>query len=217
MTNISEQTNVLGVPAGRIAGVIHAEGGVFAGKNYPALLAIAQAMLDMTESGRFGTGLDRVLRYHFASPEEGYHPDCLKAVEDVFFGGIRRSEDWMILQFRSFSGYAKANGEPDEAKLSSVLAKYSYLGKDSISPRWGHFYFGKKRIYRVQVGAYRLRSNATRMKEKFWEEGKTAVIVTDKDLFLVQLGGYYQLEKAETLQQQLIERGYKDAFIVSGF
>ena len=76
-SEFTKDTEILGVKAGKIAGVIEAEGGVFVNRCPQALLAIGQTMLDMTESGRYGTGLNRVLFYHFTSPEKHYHHECL--------------------------------------------------------------------------------------------------------------------------------------------
>ena len=153
-SEFTKDTEILGVKAGKIAGVIEAEGGVFVNRCPQALLAIGQTMLDMTESGHYGTGLNRVLFYHFTSPEKHYHPECLETVRQVFLLGKKRDPDCHIYQFRSFYKYADKNGEPDEKKTASLRKELTYLGKDGFSDRWGHFYFGEKRSFQVQVGAY---------------------------------------------------------------
>jgi hypothetical protein len=137
MSAFNANTVVMGVKAGEIAGVIDAEGSVFARDCYDALLAIAQTMLDMTEKGSYGKDLATVLESHFCKGNERYHLFCLQAVEDVFLKGKRRNPDWRIDQFRSYARYGDERGEPDAEKLASLYENYEYLGKDGISARWG--------------------------------------------------------------------------------
>ena len=126
---------ILGVTAGRIAGVLEAEAGYFTGKRREGLLGVAQAMLDMTKSGRFGTGLDRVLRYHFAPPKERYSEECLDAVFRVFLEGQRRDPSWTILSVRSAPFLIPA-GKKDFG------GGCEYLGCDMLDPFRGKRYYG---------------------------------------------------------------------------
>ena len=217
MSDFTKDTLILGVPAGKIAGVVDAEGSVFASECYDALLAIVQAMRDMTASGRFGDSLEKVLKVHFCPGNERYDPRCLEAVKDVFVKGRLRCEDWRIYQFRSYAKYGTSKGEPDMEKLAPLFEKYQYLGKDGISCRWGHFYFGKKRIYRVQVGAYRLRSNAKRLYDRMRSDGLDAAITSGNGVYRVQAGAFYSRENAENYVKQLKKNGFPDAFVASGF
>lgn len=126
----------------KIAEVIYAEGGIFSGKNYNALLAIAQCIHDLLPSYK---DLDTCLASAFTSPSDQYDPQCLQAAQAVFEQGERRFPDAEILQFRSFTKYSDGNGQPNKEKLANLYAAYDYLGSDSISNKWGHFYFGKKK------------------------------------------------------------------------
>lgn len=163
MTRFDEKTTIRGMEAGKIARVVEAEGSVFVGKCHAALLAIVQAMRDMHDSGLYGKELSDVLRVHFCPPDENCSRECLEAVYEVFVGGKVRCDDWRILQFRSFGSYGKENGLPDTAKLRDLFERFVYLGSDGISPRWGHFYFGRRRLHCIQVGAYLLPANAMNM------------------------------------------------------
>ena len=125
----------------KIAKVIYAEGGIFSGKNYNALLAIAQCIHDLLPSCK---DLDTCLASAFTAPSDQYDPQCLQAAQAVFEQGERRFPDAEILQFRSFTKYSDGNGQPDREKLADLFKTYDYLGSDSISKEWGHFYFGKK-------------------------------------------------------------------------
>lgn len=126
----------------KIAKVIYAEGGIFSGKNYNALLAIAQCIHDLLPSYK---DLDNCLASAFTTPSDQYDPQCLQAAQAVFEQGERRFQDAEILQFRSFAKYSDGNGQPNKEKLADLFRAYDYLGSDSISNKWGHFYFGKKK------------------------------------------------------------------------
>lgn len=126
----------------KIAKVIYAEGGIFSGKNYNALLAIAQCIHDLLPSYK---DLNACLASAFITPSDQYDPQCLQAAQAVFEQGERRFQDAEILQFRSFAKYSDGNGQPNKEKLADLFRAYDYLGSDSISNKWGHFYFGKKK------------------------------------------------------------------------
>lgn len=126
----------------KIAKVVYAEGGIFSGKNYNALLAIAQCIHDLLPSYK---DLDTCLESAFTAPSDQYDPQCLQAAQAVFEQGERRFSDAEILQFRSYTKYSDGHGNPDKEKLANLYTAYDYLGSDSISNKWGHFYFGKKK------------------------------------------------------------------------
>lgn len=100
----------------KIAKVIYAEGGIFSGKNYNALLAIAQCIHDLLSSYK---DLETCLASAFTAPSDKYDPQCLQAAQAVFEQGERRFTDAEILQFRSFTKYSDGNGQPDKEKLAT--------------------------------------------------------------------------------------------------
>ena len=124
----------------KIAKVIYAEGSVFSGKDQDALLAIGQCIHDLLPNYK---DLDSCLKSAFTAPSDQYDQQCFQAAKDVFEEGKRRFPDAKILQFRSFTKYSDGYGEPDQEKLKDLYKNYDYLGSDSISEKWGHFYFGK--------------------------------------------------------------------------
>lgn len=128
----------------RIARTVFSEAGILR-DNYEAYLAVAQCVSDIYEDKIFGdVDLDTVLELGFCKPLNEYDQDSYNSVVDVFWNGVRRFPDAKIYQFRSFKKYSDGNGNPDGEKLKSLYDKYDYLGSDSISNEWGHFYFGKK-------------------------------------------------------------------------
>ncbi len=124
-----------------IAKVVYAEGSVFVGKNTDALLGIAQCIYDLFATGNYKS-LQDCLSQCFTTPSDILDTDCLDAVRDVFMHNKRRFSDKQILQFRSFK-YSDGKSHLDEEKVKDLLSQYDYLGCDSISDKWGHFYFGK--------------------------------------------------------------------------
>ena len=70
----------------KIAKVIYAEGSIFSGKNYNALLAIAQCIHDLLPSYK---DLNTCLASAFTSPSNQYDPQCLQAAQAVFEQGER--------------------------------------------------------------------------------------------------------------------------------
>lgn len=127
----------------QIARVVYAEGGIFCKKNYLALLAIAQCIYDLCETGEYKNINDCLFRC-FTAPSDILNDECLEASKAVFEQGEKRFDNAKILQFRSFVNYSDGKGNLDTSKCASLLNKYDYLGNDSISNQWGHFYFGKK-------------------------------------------------------------------------
>lgn len=161
----------------KIAKVIYAEGGIFSGKNDLALLAIAQCIHDLLSSYK---DLDSCLKSAFTAPSDRYDTACLDAAKAVFEEGKRRFPDAKILQFRSFTKYSDGAGNPDKGKLADLYKDYDYLGSDSISTRWGHFYFGKKeekKMFRMLVMA-----GHGRNQDGSWDPGAVCCGYQEADL-----------------------------------
>lgn len=161
----------------KIAKVIYAEGGIFSGKNDLALLAIAQCIHDLLSSYK---DLDSCLKSAFTAPSDRYDTACLDAAKAVFEEGKRRFPDAKILQFRSFTKYSDGAGNPDKGKLADLYKDYDYLGSDSISTRWGHFYFGKKeekKMFRMLVMA-----GHGRNQDGSWDPGAVGCGYQEADL-----------------------------------
>ena len=73
-----------------------------------------------------------------------------------------------------------------------------------------------KKLYRVQVGAYKIKLNATNMLNKLKNAGyKDAFIKQYGDLYKVQLGAFSVKKNAENLYNELKSKGF-DAFITNG-
>lgn len=67
---------------------------------------------------------------------------------------------------------------------------------------------GNKDLYRVQVGAYRDRSNAVRLVEQLQREGFPAFLILDKGLYKVQVGAFENMDNAVRMEQRLRQEGY---------
>lgn len=162
-----------------ISKVVYGEAGII--KTTDALVAVAQCIKDMLESGRFGKTITEVMEKNFSAyGNKDTTDEARQAVYDVFMNGKRRFEDAQIFQFRSLKKYSDGSGNMDKQKCAALLEKYEYLGKDARDYEWGHLYFGKKltadtpeekeQTYRVrlkwgtdmttQIGAYTNLQNA---------------------------------------------------------
>lgn len=127
----------------QVAEVIYEEAGVLE-SNYNALLGVAQAIHDIWITKELGDiSISEVLKRGFTAGKGKTTENCRKAAYDVFYNKKRRFDNFYILQFRSFKKYGDRNGNPVFEKLTSVTENYVYIGKDSISNEWGHFYFGR--------------------------------------------------------------------------
>ncbi len=94
-----------------------------------------------------------------------------------------------------------------------------------ILPHWDKFlvhvnnYYSseavtKKTLYKVQCGAFSVKSNASNLKTKLIKEGFTdAYIVSINGLYKVQVGAFAVKDNAVKLQEKLKDKGYK-TFIV---
>lgn len=72
----------------------------------------------------------------------------------------------------------------------------------------------EKVLYRVQVGAYKLKENAQNLAKKLKSLGYDTLIVQDGGLYKVQVGAYSVKLNADNTLQKLKKQGY-DAFITS--
>jgi len=71
-----------------------------------------------------------------------------------------------------------------------------------------------KTLYKVQVGAYAIYSNATNMLKKVKKDGYSDAFITKMgNLYKVQVGAYAVKANAENMLNKIKKDGYSDAFI----
>lgn len=211
----SQAVNIKGVAIGdsnveAISKVVYGEAGVI--KKYDALVAVAQCIKDMLESGGYGNTITQVLENNFsASGSKETSDDARQAVYDVFINGVRRFKDAKILQFRSFTNYSYGKGNMDTNKCAALLEKYKYLGKDARDNKWGHLYFGHKiatKMYVVQVGSFKSKSNAEKLLRKIKTAGFDAVVKKESGQYKVQCGAFEFEKNAKSLADALKGKGF---------
>lgn len=209
--------NIKGIQIGNlnveaVSKVVYGEGGVFSGKNQDALIAIAQCMHDMLESGQYGKTLSAVLENNFYGIScKETDDNCRQAVYDVFVKGKRRFPEAKILQFRSYTRYTDGSGNMDPEKCADLLKKYRFLGQDGISNQWGHLYFGKNlsvKEYRVQAGSFMDKSNAEKLFRKIKKAGFDVIVKKMDGQWKVQCGVFEDKARAEALVKQLKDSGF---------
>ncbi len=199
-----------------ISKVVYGEAGVI--RSYDALVAVAQCIHDMLESGQYGKTITDVMRCNFAAYGSKETTDeARRAVYDVFCQGKRRFADARILQFRSFTNYSDGCGEMNPAKCADLLKKYEYLGKDARDNRWGHLYFGRKvaaapepinKQIKVQAGSFTNKVNAEKLAAQIRAAGFLAIVKAEDGQYKVQCGAFDVRDNAEKLKQELIAAGF---------
>lgn len=200
--------------AEEIAKVIYGEGGIFVSKNHDALLAIAQCVYDEWHSGLFGTDLAKILHNNFYGQSDVVNTECLQAVSEVFSGQKKRFLDDKIYEFRSFAKYSDGYGNISQGKCADLLQKYDYLGKDSISPKWGHFYFGKaNRPYSVQTGAFENKVYAEQLVSNLKLKGIEAEMAYQAPHYIVSVGHFRTYDEAKKYSAELSAKGISN-FVV---
>lgn len=214
--------NIKGVAIGdsnveAISKVVYGEAGVI--RSQDALVAVAQCIHDMLESGQFGKTVTAVMQSNFSAyGSKDTTDDARQAVYDVFCQGVRRFTDAKILQFRSFTNYSDGCGNMDKSKCASLLAKYEYLGKDARNNQWGHLYFGRKvavtdpeplnKQIKVQAGAFTVKANAGNLASQLKAKGFDAIIKFEDGQYKVQCGAFDVQANAEALKAKLIAAGF---------
>jgi len=68
-------------------------------------------------------------------------------------------------------------------------------------------------VYRVQIGAYNVVSNASAMVDKLKKSGFDSFVVTDGGISKVQVGAFTVKSNADSMLSKLKAAGYADAFI----
>lgn len=210
----SQAVNIKGVTIGdsnveAISKVVYGEAGVI--KSYNALVAVAQCIHDMWESGNYGNTITQVMENNFTNNNKETTEDARQAVYDVFVNGVRRFKNAKLLQFRSFTNYSDGNGNIDRKKCADLLEKYKYLGKDAKNNKWGHLYFGQKitaKTYTVQVGSFKKKSNAESLFRKIKAAGFDAVVKKESGQYKVQCGVFEYEKNAKSLVEALKEKGF---------
>lgn len=202
-----------------ISKIVYGEAGII--KTYDALLAVAQCIKDMLESGQFGKTVTQVMENNFSAyGSKETTDDARQAVYDVFINSKKRFDNAKIYQFRSFKKYSDGNGNIDLIKCSSLLQKYEYLGKDARNNEWGHFYFGKlieapkdpikpSTTYKVQVGSFSNKKNAENQVEALKKHNINSFIFEEDKQYKVQAGSYSLKQNAMNRVGKIENLGFK--------
>ncbi|MCL2213499.1 MAG: N-acetylmuramoyl-L-alanine amidase [Oscillospiraceae bacterium] len=118
---------------------------------------------------------------------------------------IRQHSDWSS---RSGCPARLRRGQPYswQTFIANVTAELARLNQPPPSPT--------AQLFRVQVGAYRVRANAERMVARAKAAGFTdAFIAQSGDLMRVQIGAFAQRANANARRQEAIAAGFAGAFV----
>jgi len=111
----------------------------------------------------------------------------------VEMGFITNTEDANILKNK-------------QNELAIAIAK-------GILSYFGIPYKGTTTLYKVQVGAFKVKSNADNMAKELKDKGYEAIVIYQDGFYKVQVGAFKDRLNAEALAKQLKSQGY-DAIIV---
>lgn len=100
------------------------------------------------------------------------------------------------------------NNDKDNELFDSKFNEIAQAIADGILETIRESDGGNSDLYRVQVGAYRNRSNAVRLVEQLQREGFPAFLILDKDLYKVQVGAFENMDNAVRMEQRLRQEGY---------
>ena len=135
----------------KIAKVIYAEGGIFSGKNYNALLAIAQCIHDLLPSYK---DLNACLASAFTTPSDQYDPQCLQAAHRAYrkflYASIHRVCSRNLCRERRTSSSIGKRHKPNQEDFVLLQA-------ESLYKRGTHRGFGSQN---------RLLSNSVEIEER---------------------------------------------------
>lgn len=110
---------------------------------------------------------------------------------------VRIASDLVLTQ------YEKPADQSEAVKQKRAEYSQNYFNK----------YAQTQKIYRVQTGAFKNRSNAQKLADQLEAKGFDTIIKQAGDIYRVQVGAYANPENAKAMQKKLQQAGYTDAFI----
>lgn len=105
--------------------------------------------------------------------------------------------------------YILPHWELFKAKVESYLKQIQGAGKPAPDPA------PSKVLYRVQIGAFKVKAYADNLAAKLKGKGFDTYIVQAGDLYRVQVGAYSQKANAEAMLAKVKAAGFTDAFITT--
>lgn len=152
--------------------------------------------------------------YRIASKKSEYDRNEDGIMNDNYYGvlhGARVVDTPALIIEHSFHTNKRA---AQWLLVEENLDKIAEAEAKTIAAHYGLKKIEKKRtVYRVQVGSYLLKSNATKMQTRIKNDGYDAIIVKSGLNYKVQVGAYENKKNAEKMMTNLKAKGYS-AFIV---
>jgi len=156
----------------------------------------------------------------------GYDDEAVNVVIKVFRG--TKEIGMVVTPANQYRGDLKAAGIGNGNHSFSVGYDYSSLEPGTYTFK-AYAYNGiqlvgehtlivpeeQKAIYRVQLGAYRLKSNAKRCADRARADGLSVIGKYVTPYYKVQVGAYEVKENSERMLQKVRDLGYTDAFITT--
>jgi N-acetylmuramoyl-L-alanine amidase len=166
-----------------------------------------------------GTGFESYIYPGVGSPTTTYqdiiHDEILKVVD--FANRGKKSANFHVLRETMMPALLTENGFIDNTNDANKLKSPSFL----TSIARGHanglaraFNLSRKPtvLYKVQIGAFRIKSNADNLASEAISKGFDAVVLLRDGLYKVQIGAFTSKENAESLAAKARNAGF-DAIV----
>ncbi|PAE44062.1 N-acetylmuramoyl-L-alanine amidase [Bacillus sp. 7884-1] len=166
-----------------------------------------------------GTGFESYIYPGVGSPTTTYqdiiHDEILKVVD--FANRGKKSANFHVLRETMMPALLTENGFIDNPNDANKLKSSSFL----VSIARGHanglaraFNLTRKPtvLYKVQIGAFRIKSNADNLASEAMSKGFDAVVLLRDGLYKVQIGAFTSKENAESLAAKARNAGF-DAIV----
>jgi N-acetylmuramoyl-L-alanine amidase len=166
-----------------------------------------------------GTGFESYIYPGVGSPTTTYqdiiHDEILKVVD--FSNRGKKSANFHVLRETRMPALLTENGFIDNTNDANKLKSPSFLASIARGHANGiaiAFNLSRKPtvLYKVQIGAFRIKSNADNLASEAMSKGFDAVVLLRDGLYKVQIGAFTSKENAESLAAKARNAGF-DAIV----
>ncbi|UGB33577.1 N-acetylmuramoyl-L-alanine amidase [Metabacillus sp. B2-18] len=168
-----------------------------------------------------GTGFESYIYPGVGAPTTTYrdiiHDEIIKAVDFVDRG--KKTANFHVLRESRMPAMLTENGFIDNPNDAKKLKSTSFLATIATGHANGlarAFNLTRKTtiLYKVQIGAFRIKSNADKLAADARSKGFDAIVLLRDGLYKVQIGAFTSKENAESLATKARNAGF-DAIVYS--
>jgi N-acetylmuramoyl-L-alanine amidase len=162
-----------------------------------------------------GTGFESYIYPGTGAPTTTYqdiiHEEILKVVN--FANRGQKTANFHVLRETTMAAVLTENGFIDNANDAAMLKSLSFLNNIARGHANGiarAFHLTKKptSLYRVQIGAFSVKSNADKLAAEAKSKGFDAIVLLRDGLYKVQIGAFASKENADALAAKARNAGF---------